>query len=109
VPLPPGHPNSMNNNNFYGKNQYYQQRELQQQPYNPNHGGVRSAADQHYQRPPPGQPGNISGPSQSPNDHQQPQHQQQQRQPGPGEETSAWDYRSYYGAGADAGGFNWWG
>ena len=85
-------------NSYYGNqqqpNQHYQRQQYNHyggQGYHQQQGNQYNHQQQHY-----GQ-------------QQQPYNQQHQTKPG--DETSGWDYRSYYGAGGggDAGGFNWWG
>ena len=111
-PLPPPHmAGQQPNNNYYSRgappppsNIHY----AGQQPRHPYHAGGQPPLRPYppppggqFGQPPPGQYGQ-SVPPPPPNHHQQAQ---------PGEETKAWDARSYYGSGAggDAGGFNWWG
>ena len=102
-PPPRGPPPPPGQNNYYGNNQHHQQRP----PYNQGHYGA--GGQQYGQPPPPGQYGQPPPYGQQPPPPQQQQQQQQQARPG--EETSGWDYQSYYGSGGggDAGGFNWWG
>lgn len=83
---------------------YNQQPPPQQQPphgYNNNNNNNQYYAQGGQQRGPPQQGGYG----------QQPPPQQQQQGTAPEDDTTGWDYRSYYnqaGASNNAGGFNWW-
>lgn len=108
VPPPPPAQGQNQNNSYYGHQQQSNQS-YQRQQHNNHYGGGGQQGYNHQQR------GHYQHQQHGQGQYNQQQQQQawaqqQQQQARPGEETSGWDYRSYYGSGpgGDAGGFNWW-